>query len=353
MRLETFLRCHVHAFHFLNGVVHEILYDNLPTAVVEHLDRFVRFHGRFLDFARHYDFVPKACNKGAPHEKGKVESGGIRYIRHNFWPLRKFTDLGDVNRQASEWRDEIANKRCHRETRQRPVDRFSPEALRPLPPGDFDVLDTQSPKVHKDLRLNFDANRYCVPPMYVGKRLIVKADSCRVDIFSEEKHIVSYPRCWNRHQVIGAERFEKILRRQRKEAQLNQSVELFCSCGKVFRDYLSQISRNRHGGPLQTEVDKLNRLMSAYGEAAIEDVITYARQFGAYGADYIENILIQRTTPENKQPPVVLKKEPLNKLFLERPLMQDYDEIALIERRRNNGEAQGEDGEASTQSHEK
>ena len=93
--------------------------------------------------------------------------------------------------------------------------------------------------------------------------------------------------------------------------------------------------------------------MSEYGEAAIEDVITYAQQYGAYGADYIENILIQRTTPENKHPPVVLKKEPLNKLFLERPLMQDYDEIALIERRRNNGEAQGKDGEASTESHEK
>ena len=122
----------------------------------------VRFLPRFLAFAREYGFYPKACNPGSGWEKGKVERA-IGYARQSFWPLREFTDIHDVNRQAREWLAEVANQRVHRETRQRPIDRFQPTALRPLPIIPYDYRDTVEALVHKDLRLKFDSNRYCVP----------------------------------------------------------------------------------------------------------------------------------------------------------------------------------------------
>ena len=63
------------------------------TAVAEHDGTLVRFHPRFLALAREYGFFPRACNPGAGWEKGKVERGGVGYLRQNFWPLRHFTDL--------------------------------------------------------------------------------------------------------------------------------------------------------------------------------------------------------------------------------------------------------------------
>jgi transposase len=33
---ESFVRCHIHAFHYLGGVARELWYDNLATAVAEH-----------------------------------------------------------------------------------------------------------------------------------------------------------------------------------------------------------------------------------------------------------------------------------------------------------------------------
>ncbi len=65
----------------------------------------------------------------------------IGYARQNFWPLREFTDLHDVNRQVRQWRSEVANQRQHRETRQRPLDRFQPAALKPLPVIPYDHRD--------------------------------------------------------------------------------------------------------------------------------------------------------------------------------------------------------------------
>ena len=173
---ETFVRCHVHAFTTIGGVAREIAYDNLATAVAEHDGRLVRFLPRFLAFAREYGFYPKACNPAAGWEKGKVERA-IGYARQAFWPLREFTDLHDVNRQARQWLADVANQRVHRETRERPIDRFKAEALRPLPVIPYDHRDTVEALVYKDLRLHFDGNRYCVPPRFVGRRLTLKADS--------------------------------------------------------------------------------------------------------------------------------------------------------------------------------
>src|ERR1700756_5122050 len=138
---ETFVRCHMHAFAALGGVAREIAYDNLATAVAEHDGRLVRFLPRFLGFAREYGFFPHACNPAAGWEKGKVERA-IGYLRRNFWPLREFTDLHDANRQVRQWLAEVANQRLHRETRERPLDRFQPEALRPLPVIPYDYRDS-------------------------------------------------------------------------------------------------------------------------------------------------------------------------------------------------------------------
>ena len=59
------------------------------------------------------NFVPRACNPASGWEKGKVERGGIGYVRQNFWRLREFTDLHDVIRQARPWLAEVANQRLH------------------------------------------------------------------------------------------------------------------------------------------------------------------------------------------------------------------------------------------------
>jgi transposase len=205
---ETFVRCHVHAFQMLNGIARELWYDNLATAVAEHDGRLIRFNPRFLAFAREFNFYPRACNQASGWEKGKVERGGIGYVRQNFWPLRDFLDLHDVNRQAREWLDQIANRRMHSETRERPIDRFQPDALRCLPIITPDYRDTVEALVHKDMRLQFDGNRYCVRHRFAGRHLTPKADSSSVTIYDRVHEIVSYARSWRRGQTFGAERFE-------------------------------------------------------------------------------------------------------------------------------------------------
>jgi hypothetical protein len=164
--------------------------------------------------AKHRSKTAPAC---IPQPAGRFESAS--HLRQNFWPLRTFIDLTDVNSQARHWLEQVANQRRHRETGETPAARFQPEALRALPVIVPDYRDTAEALVHKDLRLSFDGNRYCVPPRYVGRHLTIKANARSVTIYDQHQEIVSYARCWQRGETLGAERFQKELFAQRAAAQ--------------------------------------------------------------------------------------------------------------------------------------
>jgi transposase len=330
---ETFVRCHIHAFQFLNGTSREIWYDNLATAVAEHEGRLVRFHPRFLGFAREFGFYPRACNPAAGWEKGKVERGGIGYVRQNFWPLRDFTGLDDVNCQARQWLTEVANQRLHQETRQRPVDRFQPDALRPLPAIVPDYRDTAEALVHKDLRMRFDGNRYCVPHRFVGRRLTVKADSSSVAIYHRYQEIVSYARSWRRGQTFGAERFEKELAEYRPAARRSQAQQRLLDFLRglcvpdLVEAYLRGLADTDRS--LARQITELLELVRQYGPDAVAGAITKAHTAHAFGADYVANILRQQQCPRREQPPLRLRDARLNELATDPLSLLDYDTFIL------------------------
>ncbi|MGA1994080.1 MAG: IS21 family transposase [Bryobacteraceae bacterium] len=329
---ETFVRCHVHAFTALGGVAREIAYDNLATAVAEHDGRLVRFLPRFLAFAREYGFYPKACNPAAGWEKGKVERA-IGYARQSFWPLREFGDLYDVNRQVRQWLSEVANQRLHRETRERPIDRFKADALRPLPVIPYDHRDTVEALVHKDLRLQFDGNRYCVPHRFVGRRLTLKADSSSTTIYDRVNEIVSYARCWRRGQTLGADRFEAELADSRPAARRSRAQQrLFAVLGglcsqAMLEAYLRDIADTDRA--LSRQLSELLELVRQYGPEPVADAITKASAARAFGADYIANILRQQQSPRHPQPPLRLHDPALNDLATDPLSLLEYDAFIL------------------------
>jgi hypothetical protein len=312
----------------MNGTARERWYDNLTTAVAEHDGRLIRFNPRFLAFAREFGFYPRACNVAAAWEKGRVERAGVGYVRQNFWPLRTFTDLDDVNRQARAWLQQVANRRIHSETRQSPEERFRPEVLRPLPLLDLDYRDTATALVHKDIRLIFDGNRYCVPSRYVGHRLTIKADSSAVTIYQGQHEIVRYPRCWQRRQTLGADRFQHELLQHRPGARCSdQHARLVTLLGKTAEEYLRHLAETNRS--LSRQIRELLELVRQYGPEPVASAIGKAQALGAFGIDYIANILLQQQAPRSLQPPLRLRDPRLNELTTDPLSLLEYDTFIL------------------------
>ena len=238
-----------------------------------------------------------------------------------------------MNRQVRQWLAEVANQRLHRETRERPLERFKPEALRPLPVIPYDYRDTSEALVHKDLRLPFDGNRYCVPHRYVGRRLTIKADSSSITIYDRFEEVVSYARSWRRGQTFGAARFEKLLaekrpaaRRSQAQQRLLDSLDNLCS-RSVLEAYLRDMADTDRA--LGRQISELLELIRRYGPQDVAVAIEKASAARAFGADYVTNILRQQRSPRRPQPPLRLRDPILNDLVTDPISLLEYDAFIL------------------------
>ena len=164
--LQTLLRCHAAAFEALGGVPGEILYDRMRTVFVrEDPDAgHIVYNRTLIEFARHYGYLPKACQAYRAKTKGKVERP-FRYIREDFFLARSFQNLGDLNDQLRQWLDEVANPRTHATTRRVVQEHFAEErpSLQPLPSGPFQAVLRLERRITRDGMVSVDGNLYSVP----------------------------------------------------------------------------------------------------------------------------------------------------------------------------------------------
>jgi transposase len=326
-RQEALHRALLGAFRFFQGTPKEVVHDNMLTAVIEHQGPVVRFNEQFLEFLRPFHITPIACNVRQPQEKGKDEKGAIHYIRHNFWPLRSFTNLDDVQAQANHWRDQVANRRVHNTTGFRPIERFCPEAMRPLPEFLPDCRDTAVAKVHSDFAIQFDGNIYSAPPWAISKTLTVKADHHHVTLYLKDKAIATHLRCWGRKQRLELPQHRQAAMQHHRRHWLSPEVAAFIALGDVAKTYLEHLATTQH--PLQKSVKKLLDLKDAYGTQALIAALERASHHKAYGAHYIENILYQEMTPQREHPPVRLKQQHLNQIRLDEPSLAEFDPFVI------------------------
>jgi transposase len=332
-RQEALHRGLLKAFLFFGGAPKTLVHDNMLTAVIERDGPLIRFNGAFLDFLRPLKITPRPCNVRQPQEKGKVEKGAIHFIRHNFWPLRTFTGLRDVQAQADLWRDRVANVRVHATTGQRPVDRILSGTMQPLPQLTADCRDTALAKVHTDFCIHFDGNTYTVPPWLIGKTVVAKADHYRLTIYFKEKAVAEHTRSWQRRQRLELPAHREAARKHLSNHYRSAEVAALLSLGEAAKDYFERMAGANL--PVRKNVQRLLYLKDEYGAHAILEAMKRAAAHNAYGAHYIENILYQQMTPQRSHPPVTLKQQELNRIRLEEPSLTDYDSFVVKKRSRN------------------
>jgi hypothetical protein len=164
--LQTLLRCHAAAFEALGGVPAEILYDRMRTVFMREDPKagHIVYNRTLLEFARHYGYLPKACQAYRAKTKGKVERP-FRYIREDFFLARSFQNLGDLNKQFRQWLDEVANPRVHATTCRVVAEHFAAErpSLQPLPAGPFQAVLRLERRITRDGMVSVDGNLYSVP----------------------------------------------------------------------------------------------------------------------------------------------------------------------------------------------
>ena len=327
--MEDFLACHVNAFHFFGGVPKKINYDNLKTVVLARIGRNIQFHPRFLDFSGVHLFEPIPCNIRAGWEKGKVENG-IKYIRSAFLAGRLISSWAQIQKEAVLWRDQEANLRVHGTTRERPLDRFATEKplLQPLPPQPYDTAIIRSVKPNSQALFHFESNRYSVPCSLLERDLTLKVSPHTLEIFDGLTRVAHHLRSYESHLIIANPHHYEGLLAQRKKAQATKTQESFLALRPEAKEYLAGLMATELH--VQSHLAKIQKLIVLYGKSAVASALLHALNFKAFGAGYIQRIILQQRAAKNmpEPQPIILSRKPQwNQLAVEQTDLAIYDQL--------------------------
>ena len=193
-RVETWLLCHRHAFEFFGGVPARLVPDNLKAAIVRASVHEPVAQRAYRECALHYGFLIDPNPPKSPHLKGKVEQGGVHYVKRNFLAGRDPEPLDVRNAKLRAWCTAIAGQRIHGTTRERPLARFENverAALQPLPPTPYDLAVWGKARVYRDCHLTFQGAYYSAPFRVVGQELWVRAGARTLELYTKEHTLVA------------------------------------------------------------------------------------------------------------------------------------------------------------------
>jgi transposase len=159
-RVATWLLCHRHAFEFLGGCPRTIVVDNLKAAMLHASVHDPVVQRGYRECAEHYGFRIDPNPPRTPHLKGKVEKGGVHYLKRNFLAGRDGTErIDELNQKLRTWIMETAGERLHGTTRAQPMARFQASeraALLPLPAVPYDPATWAKLRLYRDCHLTFE-----------------------------------------------------------------------------------------------------------------------------------------------------------------------------------------------------
>jgi transposase len=204
--LASLLDGHAEAFAHFGGRTETILYDNPRTIVLskDESSGWVEWNAKFKDRMDFYGVEVRLCRYYRAQTKGKVESG-VKYVKRNALPGRRFGDLGELNAWLLEWCLVVADQRVHGTTHELPAQRFARSeaavlsAVDARPPAPQERMESRI--VPRDGLVAVEANRYPVPLSWAGHKVRVHLLTEEIVLGRDGEDPVRHGRLLGKHQV--------------------------------------------------------------------------------------------------------------------------------------------------------
>lgn len=326
--MACFLDGHVNAFAAL-GVPKVVLYDNLKSAVLQRHGKTIDFNPQLLALAAHYGYEPRPVAVARGNEKGRVERT-IRYIRDNFYAGRTFSDLQDLNEQASHWCTHIAaQRRCPGDPDISVSEAFEQEreVLRTPPDSVYDSDDAVVVHVGKTPYVRYDLNDYSVPHDCVRRTLNVRASIQQVRIYDAQRLLATHTRHYGKGEQIEDPQHIDALKRYKHQSRTHHPQHRLYQLAPASEAFL-QLNVQR-GHRLARSVRSLNGWLDQYGADALQTALQEALEQSCHHTDGVLQIL-ERHREQLKQPVplnITLSAKALDHPPIKPASLNSYDQL--------------------------
>jgi transposase len=295
--LHSLMDGHVGAFTRFSGCAGTCIYDSQKNVVLRWEGQQPIYNPRFLAFAAHYAFRPRAV-RGEPNAKPRVERSFWEAER-SFLNGRTFVDFEDMRAQLAGWLDTIVDqRRRHGET---PLDRFARERehLVPLPRHPYDTARVVYRLCTIDGFVAWEGNEYAVPYDHVTDLLPVRITQRELFVYAADLACVA------RHELAPRGKGLRLdpaglhpKPGRQSPVDLDQLRVAFEHMGELAARFFRLMS----AGPPRLwghHARQILLLRERFATTDLDAALGHAASFGAFEHLAIERILAARATPRS------------------------------------------------------
>jgi hypothetical protein len=219
-------------------------------------------------------------------------------VEVNLLNARTFRSLEHLNDATAHWLRDVADVRLHRETKQRPIDRFQEEAshLIPLPAQPFDTAEVVYRCVTTEGRITYAQNRYSVPWRCIGLTLPVRITETEIIIYGPQIEEVARHRLFSKHETGRVSERKEHLPGDDTEKRYEILKTRFDEMGEIASRFFAELVKRRRYG--KDEGSKILALLETYHRRDLLAALERALRYGAFSRSAIERILAVSATPK-------------------------------------------------------
>ncbi len=295
--LHALMDGHVATFERFGGAAEECKYDCQKAVVLGWEGPQPIYNPRFLAFATHYEFRPRACRPRHPNDKPRTERSLWEFER-SFLNGRRFRDLEDMRAQLATWLDRTCDPRPHKKLKRPRLEAFAEERphLRPLPAHAYDTARVVYRVCSIDGFVSYDGNRYAVPYDHVTDILPVRVTEKEVFIYAADLKLVARHELAPHGAAVDVDPQGIHPPWNRRGADLDQLAQAFGAIGEEGARFFEGLctAQGRFAG---YHARQILLLRERYTTADLCAALAHARSFGAFEHGAIGRILSARAAP--------------------------------------------------------
>ncbi|MCP4114279.1 MAG: transposase [Desulfobacteraceae bacterium] len=281
------------AFRYMDGTCQRCTIDNTSVLVVRGAgpDAEIAPQIKRLGNIFGVQFVPHHVRH--PDRKARVENA-FGYVMKNFLSGREFANWPDLNEQALQWCETVANKRSKRSLgmsadqawlAEKPFLTPVPDYVPPVYQSFYRVVDTQG-------YVSLDTNRYSVPYKLIGEKVEVQKHLAKVLVYCGNRIMAEHERdIEHRDKRItnASHRSPRLTKKASGSATKEEKILLGES--EMLDNYVLELKKRSHGRGM-VKLRRLLELKRTYPKQAFYKAVKRALEYGLYDLARLEKIIL-------------------------------------------------------------
>ena len=198
MKSETWIMCHVHAYHYFGGVTRLLIPDNLKTGIIKNTRYETVFNRSYNEMAEYYKTAIVPARVSHPQDKSHAE-GTVKFA--STWIIaalrsRKFFSMTEATTAVKEKLEELNNYSFKKREGNRRNAYFDEEKafMKPLPAIPYEPAVWSTATIQHDYLITDGKNKYSVPYDLIGETVDIRITRFVVEAFFHGNRVASHPR---------------------------------------------------------------------------------------------------------------------------------------------------------------